>query len=285
MWRPRSSKVGYYMQCTERAWLDRRINEKALTFADLGLPDDAEQKSSAPADFGTVAHWTLQCALRAGFPADGVFTPTAWDDAVALSKRPAPEVWTSGAKLFKNAALMESTLRKITAAGVTRLPRKGAKWLAEAGFDVGILTGHIDLLTDDFEDIVDIKTTGTAPVGGKVKPSHLWQLVAYAVGVLGSTGVMPKRGHILYIHNRGDWICRSNPVEFTPELTGFLVQRIKAVTGEHASLLRAPAFGAACDDFCSYVPHCHRHLPRGAHVIDLDNVPPPDSTDPLASPL
>jgi CRISPR/Cas system-associated exonuclease Cas4 (RecB family) len=281
MWRPRSSKVGYYMQCTERAWLDRRIGEKSLTLADLGLPADADS-SSVPADFGTIAHWTIQCALRAGFPAEGVFAPTPWNEDAARAKKPDPEVWLSGSKLFRQND-MAGVLSKITTAAITRLPRKGSKWLAESRFDVGVLTGSIDLLTDDFEDIVDIKTTGTQPAGGRIKPAHLWQLVAYALGVSGTTGVLPKRGYILYLHNRGEWVCRSNPVEFTPELVGILLNRIRAVSGPAAESFAAPAFGQACDDFCPYVPHCHRHLPRGAHIVDLDAAAgPPGSTDPFA---
>jgi hypothetical protein len=251
------------------------------TLGALGLPVGVRD-SSPPADFGTYAHWVFQCALRAQFMT--VLNDTqfiGWDQQAAVDREPDAAVFANAATMFASEQIARDTALKMAANAVPRLPRKSGNWMAEVHVQIpGFLGGHIDLLSEDLEDIVDLKTTGTAPTNGKMKPAHMWQLVAYAALVLHATGKLPKRACILYVHNRGEWVCRSNPIDFESEHGQYLVSSLFARLGYYANENShrgafSPSPGDDCDgDFCPYTTICRDKLiPKGTHISRIEEPP------------
>lgn len=280
-WHPRASQIGYYQRCLHRMSLDRRLALGELTLAQLGLPVSVRE-SSVPADFGTFFHWYMQCALRCDFKnTTNDFVFRGWNKAEADTHQPSTQAILNGAKLIGSEQQAYAMAGRMCQLAIPRMPRKDTNWMAEAyGVMPGLLGGHIDLLSEDLDDIVDIKTTGTCPVNGKMKPAHMWQVAAYALLVYAATGHLPKRGHILYIHNRGEWVCRSNPLEFdTPFGNGLLdhlAARLEFYGKEEQNRgACAPSPGDACDeDFCPYTSICRDKLiPKGAHVYRPEEAP------------
>lgn len=273
-WNARTSSLGGYAACSFRAWLDHGLATGRLDPKQWGVRRD-QDGSNPPADYGTCCHWTIQSSLRACFKPDkkwNDFTHTGWDEPEALRQKYRPEVWASGCSLHRDEATATAIMHRMAVDCRRLLPRPDARgWVAEACFDVpGLLNGHIDLITDDWEDIVDIKTTGSKPPKGRIKASHVWQLYGYALGTLRATGTMPKRAWILYLHSRGEWSFRSKPVEFQPHMLAMLTNRLRIYADWYElSRTAAPSFGAACEDFCPYTRVCRDSIiPPGVPVQD-----------------
>lgn len=243
--------------------------------ADLDLPADF-RRGSPPADWGTCVHWYTQAALRCQFQGDdrlGDFKFTGWDAARAEQAKYSPQHWASGASMFGGESAAQATLQKSAALIISRLPRKDSKWLAEcSGVIPGLLSGHIDLLSDDLDDIVDIKTTGHAPKDGKIETKYLWQLVSYALLVAHHTGHVPKRAHVIYVDRHAEWVCRTKPLDFTSSggnaLLKYHMDRLVRMK-DPAQDRDEPVPGPHCDDcFCPYRPICRDALiPDGAAII------------------
>ena len=280
----RSSAVGGYAFCGRRLHIDRQICEGAVDpAADLGLPPDF-RRGSPPADWGNCVHWYAQTALRAQFKGDaelGNFQFTGFDSAHADKFKYTPEQWISGSSMFSDEQAAQKTLHKSAALIISRLPKKGASWIAEAsGVIPGLLSGHIDLIDSDLEDIVDIKTTGHAPKDGKIETKYLWQLVSYALLVAHHTGKIPKRAHIVYVDRHAEWVCRTKPLDFTQgggaALLAFHMDRLVRMK-DRANDRPEPVPGPHCDDcFCPYRPICRDALiPDGAAIVRPQETAPP----------
>lgn len=288
----RSSAVSGYAFCGRRLSLDRAITEGVVDpEQDLGLGADF-RRGSAPADWGTCVHWYTQTALRCQFQGDdrlGDFKYTGFDQTRAELFKFTQAQWVSGASMFSNETTAQQTMQKSAALIASRLPRKDAKWLAEgSGVIPGLLSGHIDLLSDDLDDIVDIKTTGTPPKDGKIETKYLWQLVSYALLVAHHTGHVPKRAHVIYVDRHAEWVCRTKPLDFSTSGGAALLKhhmdrlvRMK----DRAQDRDEPVPGPHCDDcFCPYRPICRDALiPDGAAIIrPQESIPM--AVNPFASP-
>jgi CRISPR/Cas system-associated exonuclease Cas4 (RecB family) len=275
----RSSAVGGYSACERRLAMDRAIFD-GMDPAVLGL-GPGYRGSSPPADFGSCVHWYTQAALRCDFKNDqpNDFTFKGYDEARAKAATYSPQQWASGVKLFLNESVAQQTMHKAAVLAISRLPRKDAKWLAEAHGVVQELNfgGHIDLLTDDLDDIVDIKTTGRVPEDGKMHVSHMWQVTGYALLVEKLTGHRPKRAHILYVDRHAEWVCRTQAIKFETDEGKFLLETLetKLRTWNTGPVDAAPKFGPHCDEcFCPYRPICRDAiLPGGASIVRAVEAP------------
>lgn len=272
----RSSAVSGYAFCGRRLALDRAITEGTVDpVADLELPADF-RRGSPPADWGSCVHWYAQTALRCEFKGDdklGDFAYTGFDAVRAERAKFTPQQWASGSSMFSNEQAAQQTLTKAASLIISRLPRKDAKWTAEgSGVIPGLLSGHIDLLSDDLDDIVDIKTTGTPPKDGKIETKYLWQLVSYALLVAHHTGHVPKRAHVIYVDRHAEWVCRTKPLDFTTgpgaALLHHHMNRLRRMQ-DRANDCDEPVPGPHCDDcFCPYRPICRDALiPDGAAIV------------------
>lgn len=275
----RSSAVGGYSACERRLAMDRAIFD-GMDPAVLGL-GPGYRGSSPPADFGSCVHWYTQAALRCDFKngMPGDFTFKGYDETCAKNAQYTPQQWANGVKLFPSPEAAAATMHKAAVLAISRLPRKDAKWLAEAHGVVPELNfgGHIDLLTDDLDDIVDIKTTGHVPERGLMAVSHMWQVTGYALLVQKLTGHLPKRAHILYVDRHAEWVCRTQPIKFDTDEGRFLLETLESRL-ERWNAKRedpAPKFGPHCDEcFCPYRPICRDAiLPGGASIVRAVEAP------------
>jgi CRISPR/Cas system-associated exonuclease Cas4 (RecB family) len=264
----RSSAVGGHMACDYRYIIDKGI---ALGEIDSTL---APRVDTPPTAFGQWVHWYSQTALRAEFKhVDGDFTFQGFDEQRSLAAKPGPSNWQLAIKLFSDDKAAERAMAHAAELVIQRLPKvPKSQWMAEcAGSVPGLLTGHIDLLSADHEHLVDIKTSGQQPEGGKMKTEHMWQLVAYAVLVMHHTGKPPHFGSIIYVDRHGDWVCRTRAIDFTSEegrtLMTALVNKIAAQ--KRGDVMAFPNMGTHCDSgFCPYRPFCRDALvPAGAAIV------------------
>ena len=293
-WNARGSALGGYAGCTMRAWLDNGLMTGRLDPAEWGFThkDDVKGKTSPPADFGTCAHWHSQTSMRCQFmPEDdwNNMTYTGWDEDICWAAKYTDEQWVNGASMFSDIDTAFDTMTTIAKNVRENMPRQGeVEWMAESCFEIpGLLNGHLDFLSNDWLDIVDLKTTSTKPPNGRPHPGHVHQLVGYALGVYHATGTLPERGWVLYAHSRGDWVSRSKPIEFhSPILMRMLSQltkRLKLYADFDAlSEIAYPSFGSPCNDYCPYT-HCCRDaaIPHGVPIRDKPLLPL-DSPSPFA---
>ena len=273
---PRASAVGYYMRCARRFALDRQLSLGLTTLADLGLPTTTlDRTSSPPADFGTYAHWVLQCAMKAQFKSKmNDFSFSGWDQPAAENAKPDDSVLAHGAQLFSGGPTQAHDMAvQMARLAAARMP-KADGWMAEAyGVIPKFLGGHIDFLSADWLNIVDLKTTGTAPTNGKIKPAHAWQLAAYALLVYSATGVLPENGYIMYVHSRGEWVCRSQPIEFhSPagqQMLDFLHEKLDEMRRASPRSAFTPSMSDECDkDYCPFTSICRdKMIPRGSAIV------------------
>jgi len=150
-------------------------------------------------------------AFRTGNPT--AYSPPASDWAKALGDPPraAGDTRPRDPGLFHGDAELQR--RAVAAASqslANHLPRArdGKPWLAEVAVESDYVTGHIDLLSQDGEEVGDIKTTAKPPEKGYIKPGYLAQVVLYAR----LTGA--KTGFIEYVDSMtGKWNYRV-PVNF-----------------------------------------------------------------------
>jgi CRISPR/Cas system-associated exonuclease Cas4 (RecB family) len=218
----------------------------------------------------------------------GDFTFTGFDEAAAKAAAPPAESIRLAEQLFSSPAAAQQAVHNIAGLVIQRLPGKGHEWMAECAGEIpGILTGHIDLLTSDLEHLVDIKTTGQMPENGKMKPEHLWQLVAYALLVLHHTGKPPHYAHILYVDRHGDWVCRSKALDFYDVSGQALLRELYhwlEVTKNNA-YAPTPVFGPHCDGaWCPYRQICRDASVPGAAAVVRRHEPVAVSSNPFTGP-
>lgn len=261
-WKPRSSSLGAYFNCDFRAAFDRAIAEGKL--------DAIPQEPSAYADFGTCCHYKLQTSVGAIFP-DGNHAPSGEQRAVA-------------AGLHADGKLDEM-IDRVAACARAALPVSpdGKPWLAECGFKLPFISGHIDFLSQDYSTIGDLKTTSRKPDHNRVKPEHLWQGVAYKIGVMDKFKVEPKTLWFLYVDSqRGQWAMLVNvdlQSDAIREMEHHARQYIKYLRSAKLYTQARPRMGMHCSGgFCPHIARCKdRFLPAPAPIIEA---PAPAATTP-----
>jgi hypothetical protein len=272
----RMSKVGYHLACTQRAFYDASLQLGYLTHEDLGLTQQTVEASSAPADWGTVCHWYTQVGLRCDFKGKdtpNAFTYEGWDDARAIKAKFTDEQWKNGITLIGGEAAAKAKAVEIASLIASRVRGIGDKWFAEMRVETDIISGTLDLLTHDFRHLVDIKTTGNKPPGGRMRPSHMWQLIGYA-WALAQHSRLVHDACVVYADRHGEWCCRTKPLKFTDQdgrdLLMMFERRVKRMGDfEWLEANALPNIGECCDDFCPYVGCCRdRYLPAGAGIYN-----------------
>jgi hypothetical protein len=273
-WKPRSSQLGAYLSCMYRAAFDRALADGLMTLE----PHDEEavkeaRKSSPYAAFGTWCHFYLQDALRCEFEGGR-------EDHV-------PDADTKGAaaNLFNgDPEAAEAAVRTAVtvAAKNMPIPMDGKPWIAEAACKSKNLNGHLDFLSQDREDIVDLKMTSKKPAHGMCKAEHFAQVAgAYPLLVRERFGVLPKRATILYVDMHATWACPVVIDLTTPERMDYINQ-----INDYAAFLRsaalfkaaAPCIGPHCSDgWCPYTSICkNRILPPPGNFTDHGLPPVPN---------
>lgn len=248
-WRPRSSSLGGYFACDQRAALDRAIHE--------GLMPPVPQEPAPFADLGTIIHHRLQTTMGCVFPA-------------GPAEPPKPEMYECAASLFKDdRALLDAAVERATGTAFKGMPPTpdGKPWMAET--DVAAphtdITGHIDFLSQDLTVIGDLKTTARKPDHNRIKPAHMYQLAAYAILVEDVLHGRPEKAFVLYVDSlKGAWYMRIWIDLTTPDFRDFMEQVRK-----YARSLRSPdlfdraipRLGQGCSsNFCPYVGICRDKL-------------------------
>ncbi len=254
-WTPRGSAIGFYFGCTMRAAFDRLMKEHPEIFSDADHAGvAAKQSSSGYADHGTVIHYESQTKLGAVFPG-GNHAPT-------------PEQVKNAAEIFKGneaARAMACMKASDTLAKIIGPDPDGRQWNAEVTVKRKWITGHIDLLSSDATELVDIKTTSKPPYYTHVPPSHVLQVLAYTQA-LAEMGLHVKKVRIVYIASQSvDWYmdCPFDPntddmMRLREDLVAFGL-RLKS-----ASFLKPgnaiPNIGDACENWCPYTHMCRDKL-------------------------
>jgi hypothetical protein len=207
-WRPRSSSMGYYVECDYRAAFDRAIDEGLL---EVTAEERSELKQGNKfTDFGTVCHFYLMDGTGCQFPGPSAeYAPTKEEEQMAAGM-------TGG-----DVELMRQKARQVATLAAAHLPKTptGAPWLSEIPFgkEVGSplpFSGTLDFLSPCFTELGDLKTTSRPPDKMRIKTPHLIQITAYAWLVRAVTGTLPKRGWILYVSSKGDWVIPAIPINF-----------------------------------------------------------------------
>lgn len=275
-WTPRGSAIGYYFGCSMRAAYDRLFTECPEIFSDEDrIAVEAKRCSSGYADLGTVIHYESQAKLGAGFPA-GNHVPTE-------------EQKINAASIFKgNSASCQMAITKAsdTLAKIIGPDPDGGRWEAEVKVRRPWITGHIDLLSSQGTELVDIKTTSKPPYYSHVPPSHVLQVLAYAQA-LSELDIHVKRIRIVYIASQSvDWYmdCPFDPntaamLQLRSDLVAFGKRlRSKKFLGE-----ALPNIGDACESWCPYTAMCRDKLcvPKG----DRKQVDPPPAQIKAANPF
>ncbi len=270
-WRPRSSQMGAYLSCSYRAAFDRLIANGTFVLDPKQEAAVAEARKSSPfADFGTCGHFYMQDGLRCEF------------EGGREAHIPTDEQKANAASLHGGDLLAcEAALRTATTLAAKHMPltTDGLPWIAEASCSGRNLTGHLDFLSHNYEDVVDLKMTTRKPLNGHVKHEHFVQVAgAYPYLVREKFGVTPKRATVLYVSMRGDWVCPITIDLTTPDRLAYIEQ-----IGEYAKYLKSkamlvntmPVFGHHCSEqWCPYKAICKDVvLPSAATIIDVNAVP------------
>jgi hypothetical protein len=268
-WRPRSSTLGAYFGCDFRAAFDRLIHE--------GKIEKPEDQTSPYADFGTCTHYKLQTSIGAVFP-DGNHSPS-------------DEQRANAASLHANGKL-DDMIEKVAACARQNLPISpdGKPWLAEAEFKLRTHTGHIDFLSQDYTVIGDLKTTSRKPDHQRVKADHLWQGVAYKLGVKGRFKVDPQKLWILYVDSlRAQWsmlVWIDLQSEAILELEEHALHYIKYLRSAQLYKQARPRMGSNCSgSFCPHVARCRdRFIPGPAPLVETTVAPTAPSVSSFLAP-
>jgi hypothetical protein len=257
-WRPRASAIGYYASCHYRAAFDRAFHEEVAGAEVAAAIAEKEAKPSPYADLGTCIHFILQDGLRC-----------VWGTGTSKDHAPTDEQWANAKTLFDPLFDIKAHTLKVATFAAKYLPKPSDEkpWICEIGYKARDVQGHIDFLSQNGEDLWDLKTTSRKPDHNRIKAPHLAQLITYQI--LAKT---PKRGGILYVDSlRGDWAVPC-PVDFESEGMLEYIGHVKSLL----SYLRSPKLfanaipqiGATCsDDFCPFVELCkNRYLPGPAEL-------------------
>jgi hypothetical protein len=268
--------MGAYLSCMTRAAFDRALADGLMKLEEHDEKAVTEARRSSPyACFGTWAHFYLQDALRCEF------------EGGREAHIPDLEVKATAAELFQgDQDSAEAAIRQAAtiAAKHMPVPRDGLPWIAEASCSGPILSGHLDFLSHDYLDVVDLKITSKKPPHGNAKPEHVAQVGgAYPFLVRERFGIMPQRATILYVDLHGTWACPVVIDLMTPERQQFVNQ-----IGDYAKFLRSkalfqaatPVFGPHCSDqWCPYRSICRdRVLPPPGECSDHGLPPIPNMT-------
>ena len=269
-WKPRSSQLGGYLNCSYRAAFDRALAEGLMELE----PKEAEvvaaaRVSSPAASFGTWAHFVLQDGLGCEF------------EGGREAHKPAPEVVVSATSIYAND--FEATAAAVRqcatiAAKHMPIPKDGRPWLAEASCTTSFLSGHLDFLSQDRLHVVDLKTTSRMPTNGKAKAEHIAQVCgAYPLLVFERFGIMPTTATILYVDSGAGWACPVTIDLTTKERVQYIQQ-----TKDYAQFLRSkglfkmtmPVLGPHCSDgWCPYRSICADRLKASGESSE-HGVPP-----------
>lgn len=250
-WKPRSSGLGYYFQCDYRAALDKLAHQ--------GEIEKPVEKYSPYADHGTCCHYVLQMSLP----------NMVWGAGDSISHHPTEAQRENAATLFagdRQAQLVMAT--KVADLARRHLPflvgtTEQAYWRAEDEWKYGRkLTGHTDLTSSDFEQLVDLKTTSRKPDHNRIKAEHYVQMMAYKL-----LNPRLKVGHVLYVESmRASWAMLITIDFETPESIEFIEHMKGYIDYLNSSKLESrcvPRLGAHCQNgFCPWVEHCRdKYIP------------------------
>ncbi len=294
-WKPRSSSIGYYMQCEDRARQDRMYYEGTL-------PDHVRPPFDSPkASLGNCGHFVLQDGIRGVFsPRDCAFdfdrlteasaegltdeekqfgeycdaffdgdidaTIDAYKRGDPKIYQPLPSEWTDASRLFGHD--IEITREKVRATATlagAKVPRTpdDKPWLCETSLENEYLTGHTDFLSQDFTIVGDLKTTSKPVDRGRIKTEHMAQLASYHL----LTGC--QKSWILYVDSmRAAWSTliwvdwtKAGPKRYAQHVKNFCEFLMSDLIYD----LAFPRLGKHCGDgWCPFQSTCYN-----------DIVPPP----------
>jgi hypothetical protein len=267
LWKPRPSGLGYAIECDFRAMLDRAIDEGVIE-----LPAEeraALKQGNQYTDFGTVCHFYLQDGTGC------IFQGPSADYA------PTPEEETMAAGMTKgDVVAMRAKAREVATLAAKFLPKApdGKPWLAE--YPIGKeplshlpISGTLDFLSQDFSELGDLKTTSKPPEKGRVKTPHLIQVATYAWLVKQAKGVMPKKGWVLYVSSKGDWVIPPVPINFEAmgDFIDMIVDQIKYLRSDELYQRAMPRLlDERCGDhFCPHPVRCRDRIrPEKGNIVD-----------------
>lgn len=265
-WRPRASSLGGYAACDMRALFDRLIHEEKI-------PPPSEASAAKPyADLGTLIHYKLQCALGCMFPR-GQAAP---DDQVSVV----------AATLFGNDANRLYAAVDAAACAALRVmpkPADGHAWEAEVAVKNGVwLAGHIDMLSHDRKDLVDLKTTARKPDHNRMKGDHFVQTCAYKLMV-----PEVERIHVVYVDSvAARWAMCVTVDATAPDVVTYLARLDRFVhylRGKGLMKQAMPRPGSICAaTFCPHVAGCRDKLiPPSGTPLDFTTPKVQTSESPL----
>lgn len=268
-WFPRSSSLGNYFSCLQRAAFDRAIHQGMLDVKDLGLPEQGCHDTKY-ADFGSRVHHHWQEKITDNFGTADVIGEELEQQWVAASRLCSDDIEAT------KAAVAASAQQALAAMPNNWLD---VDWVAELDCKPkGIkLTGHIDLYCPETGQFIDLKTTGRKPDHNRAKPSHLYQMAAYSL-MLKHMGLKVSKGYILYVESvRARWaiLCEIDvSSEAFVELEQHCLDFLKYLTSANLFKHARPNIGSHCTaQFCPYTSICRdRYLPGPGEVFgSLDN--------------
>ncbi len=254
---PRASGIGGYFACDHRAKLDRMRADGKLDF-------EVKDSLNPYAAFGTVTHYVLQTALGCQFP-------TA--DAAAYA--PSAEEIEVASQLFGGRPeAMHTHSKAVAGLAMEYVPGIDSTWFAEPAFEAFNLTGHIDFLSPDKKVLVDLKTAQRKPDHNRIKPGHLYQIMAYRKLLLMCTGSAPDTGYVLYVDAKGAKWALCLPFDFNSaqakSLAGTVDKYLDYLLSPALMDLAVPRMGNTCQgDYCPYTPICRDAVIPPAGTVNL----------------
>ena len=271
-WFPRSSSIGNYFSCLQRAAFDRAIHHGLLNVEELGLPEQGCHDTKY-ADYGSVVHHAWQSLVASTF---GSKEPTIEEQ---LAMRTAASRLTSD-----DLELLDDSVNRAAQQARDAMPVnwEGLDWVAELDCKPKgtNLTGHIDLYCGETGQFIDLKTTGRKPDHNRAKPSHLYQIAAYSI-LLKKMGLKSNTGYLLYVESvRARWAILCEIDCTTPEWLEFeehIESFLKFLTSAQLFKQARPNIGSHCTaQFCPYASICRdKYLPGPGQVFgSLDNKAP-----------
>ncbi len=266
-WKPRSSGLGYYFQCDYRAALDK--------LAHNGEIEKPVEKYSPYADHGTACHYVLQTSLP----------NMVWGAGDNTSHHPTEAQLDNAATLFAGDRMAQLSMAvKVATLAMRHLPPISGPqgeiltWRAEDEWKWGRkLTGHTDLTSSDFKQLVDLKTTSRKPDHNRMKAEHYVQMMAYKL-----LNPLLEIGHVLYVESmRASWAMLITIDFNSDESKEFITHMVDYIDYLNSSKLEkrcAPRLGAHCAaGFCPWVEHCRDKYIPGPGV--------PTEAPPAAAPV